>query len=170
MNPEAAGATPALAACRGGYPLLMRHSAIALVFVLVGCGTGTTSLPTITPTPTSSSVSPLPALQPRLDAIGMLLTACLPRLRGEPVDRMDNCAHLMPDVTGVLDEVEKQSDKLPPAGRSAVEQTRKSLTDIAPCEPWFAAGGTSADAQLDDRCNKAWDALFKNYNALRNAA
>ena len=83
---------------------------------------------------------------------------------------MDNCAHLMPDVTGVLDEVEKQSDKLPPAGRSAVEQTRKSLTDIAPCEPWFAAGGTTADAQLNDRCTKAWDALFKNYNALRNAA
>ncbi len=170
MNPEATGATSALTASLCGYPLPMRYSAIALAFVLVGCGTGTTSLPTITPTPTTSSVSPLPALQPRLDAIGVLLTACIPRLRGEPVDQMDNCANLMPDVTGVLDEVEKQSDKLPPTSRSAVEQARRSLTDIAPCEPWFAAGGSSADAQLDDRCNKAWDALFKSYNALRNAA
>lgn len=148
----------------------MRYSAIALAFVLVGCGTGTTSLPTITPTPPSSSVSPLPELQPRLDAIGILLTACIPRLRGEPVDRMDNCAHLMPDVTGVVDEVEKKSDKLPPAGRSAVDRVRKSLTGIAPCEPWFAAGGASADGQLNARCNEAWDELFKSYNALRNAA
>ena len=148
----------------------MRSSAIALVFLLVGCGTGTTSVPTITPAPTSSSASPLPELQPRLDAIGTLLTACLPRLRGEPVDPMDNCAHLMPDVTGVLDEVEKQADKLPPSGRSAIEQVRKAITDIAPCEPWFAAGGTSTDGQLDSRCDKAWDELFKGYNALRNAA
>jgi hypothetical protein len=148
----------------------MRHSAIALAFVLVGCGTGTTSLPTITPTPTSSSVSSLPGLQPRLDAIGLLLTACLPRLRGEPVDGMDNCAHLMPDVAGVVDEVEKQSDKLPPAGRSAIEQVRRSLTGIAPCEPWFAAGGTSTDGQLNARCSEAWDGLFKSYNALRNSA
>ena len=85
MNPEATGATSALTASLCGYPLPMRYSAIALAFVLVGCGTGTTSLPTITPTPTTSSVSPLPALQPRLDAIGVLLTACIPRLRGEPV-------------------------------------------------------------------------------------
>ncbi|MEU0877325.1 hypothetical protein ABZ345_01900 [Lentzea sp. NPDC005914] len=148
----------------------MRSSAIALVFLLVGCGTGTTSLPTITPAPASSSASPLPELQPRLDAIGTLLTACLPRLRGEPVDQMDNCAHLMPDVTGVLDEVEKQADKLPPSGRSALEKVRKAITDIAPCEPWFAAGGTSPDGQLDARCGKAWDELFKGYNALRNAA
>ena len=68
----------------------------------------------------------------------------------------------MPDETGGLDEGEKQADKLAAA--------RRSLTDIAPCEPWFAAGGSSADAQLNDRCNKAWDALFKSYNALRNAA
>ena len=148
----------------------MRSSAIALVFLLVGCGTGTTSLPTITPAPPSSSSSPLPELQPRLDAIGTLLTACIPRLRGEPVDPMDNCAHLMPDVTGVLDEVEKQSDKLPPSGRSAIEQVRKAITDIAPCEPWFAAGGNSTDGQLASRCGKAWDELFKGYNALRNAA
>lgn len=148
----------------------MRHSAIALAFVLVGCSTGTTSLPTITPAPTSSSVSPLPALQPRLDAIGILLTACIPRLRGEPVDQADNCAHLMPDVTGVLDEVEKQSDRLPPAGRSAVEQVRRSLTEIAPCEPWFAAGGASADGQLNARCDQAWDGLFNGYSTLRNAA
>ncbi|MEV6237775.1 hypothetical protein [Lentzea sp. NPDC051838] len=148
----------------------MRSSAIALVFLLVGCGTGTTSLPTITPAPTSSSASPLPDLQPRLDAIGILLTACIPRLRGEPVASVDNCAHLMPDVTGVLDEVEKQADKLPPPGRSAIEQTRKALTEIAPCEPWFAAGGTTADGQLNARCGKAWDELFKSYTALRNAA
>ncbi|MGW6929036.1 hypothetical protein ACWGE0_03165 [Lentzea sp. NPDC054927] len=148
----------------------MRYSAIALAFVLVGCSTGTTSLPTITPAPPSSSASPLPELQPRLDAVGVLLTACIPRLRGEPVDQMDNCAHVMPDVTGVVDEVEKQSDKLPPPGRSAIEQVRKSLTDIAPCEPWFAAGGVSADGQLNARCTEAWDGLFKSYNALRNSA
>jgi hypothetical protein len=149
----------------------MRSSAIALVFLLVGCSTGgTTSLPTISPAPPSSSSSPLPELQPRLDAIGILLTACVARLRGEPVDPADNCAHLMPDVTGVIDEVEKQSDKLPPGGRSAVEQVRKALTEIAPCEPWFAAGGTSADAQLDLRCDKAWDGLFKAYSVVRNAA
>ncbi|MET9631200.1 hypothetical protein ABZX92_27425 [Lentzea sp. NPDC006480] len=148
----------------------MRSSAIALVFLLVGCGTGTTSLPTITPAPTSSSASPLPQLQPRLDAIGILLTACIPRLRGEPVDDVDNCAHLMPDVTGVLDEVSQQADKLPPQSRSAIEQVRKALIDIKPCEPWFASGGTTADGQLNSRCGKAWDELFKSYNALRNAA
>lgn len=149
----------------------MRSSAIALVFLLAGCGTGvTTSLPTITPAPPSLSSSPLPELQPRLDAVGTLLTACVARLRGEPVDPADNCAHVMPDVTGVLDEVEKQSDKLPPNGRSAVEQVRKALTEITPCEPWFAAGGTSPDAQLDARCDKAWDGLFKGYSAIRNAA
>lgn len=150
----------------------MRYSAIALVFLLVGCGTGgnTTSLPTITPAPPSSSSSPLPELQPRLDAIGILLTACIARLHGEPVGPADNCAHLMPDVTGVIDEVAKQSDKLPPGGRSAVEQVRTALTEIAPCEPWFAAGGKSADAQLNVRCDKAWDGLFKSYSAVRNAA
>ena len=149
----------------------MRSSAIALVFLLVGCSTGgTTSLPTISPAPPSSSSSPLPELQPRLDTIGTLLTACGARLRGEPVDPADNCAHLMPDVTGVIDEVEKQSDKLPPAGRSAIEQVRRALTDIAPCEPWFAAGGNSSDTQLDVRCDKAWNGLFKAYSAVRNAA
>lgn len=148
----------------------MRSSAIALVFLLVGCGTGTTSLPTITPAPTSSSASPMPELQPRLDSIGILLTECIPRLRGEPVESVDNCAHLMPDVTGVVDEVSKQADKLPPASRSAIEQIRRALTEIAPCEPWFASGGTSGDGQLNARCGKAWDELFKAYNALRNAA
>ncbi|MET8764482.1 hypothetical protein [Lentzea sp. NPDC004782] len=148
----------------------MRYSALALVFVLLGCGTGgTSSLPTITPAPTSASSSPLPGLQPRLDAVGTLLTACLARLRGEPVDPADNCARLMPDVTGVLDEAEKQSGKLPPAGRAAIEQVRRALTEIGPCEPWFAAGGSSADGRLDARCGKAWDELFKGYNALRNA-
>ncbi|NKE62898.1 hypothetical protein FXN61_41730 [Lentzea sp. PSKA42] len=147
----------------------MRYSALALVFLLFGCGSGTTSLPTITPAPTSSSVSPLPELQPRLDAIGVLLTACIPRLRGEPVDPVDNCAHLMPDVTGVLDEVDKQAAKLPPAGQAAIAETRRHLAEIAPCEPWFAAGGVSADGSLNARCDKAWDALFKSYNALRNA-
>ncbi|GAA3623573.1 hypothetical protein GCM10022267_07120 [Lentzea roselyniae] len=148
----------------------MRSSALALVFLLVGCGSETTSLPTIVPAPTSSSASPLPELQPRLDAVGVLLTACIPRLLGEPVDRMDNCAHLMPDVTGVVDEAGKQAAKLPPAGRSAIDQVRKALADIAPCEPWFAAGGVSADGQLDARCDKAWDELYQSYNALRNAA
>ncbi|GAB2810380.1 hypothetical protein [Lentzea nigeriaca] len=149
----------------------MRSSAIALVFLLVGCGSaGTASLPTITPDATSSSSSPLPELQPRLDAIGVLLTACIPRLRGEPVDNVDNCAHLMPDVKGVIDEVEKQTAKLPPNGRAAVEQVRKALTDIKPCEPWFAAGGSSADGQLNARCGKAWDELFKGFTTLRNAA
>lgn len=148
----------------------MRSSAIALVFLLVGCGATTTSLPTITPAPTTSSTSPLPELQPRLDAIGTLLTACIPRLRGEPVDRMDNCAHLMPDVSGVVDEVEKQAGKLPPAGRSAIEQIRKALAGIEPCEPWFAAGGASPDGQLNARCDKAWAELYRSYNALRNAA
>ncbi|KJK50527.1 hypothetical protein UK23_10265 [Lentzea aerocolonigenes] len=148
----------------------MRSSAIALVFLLVGCGTGTTSLPTITPAPTSSSASPLPELQPRLDSIGVLLTACIPRLRGEPVESVDNCAHLMPDVAGVIDEVSQRADKLPPQSRSAIEQVRKALTDIKPCEPWFASGGTTADGQLNSRCGKAWDELFKSYNALRNAA
>ncbi len=148
----------------------MRSSAIALVFLLVGCGTGTTSLPTITPAPPSSSSSPLPELQPRLDAVGTLLTACVPRLRGEPVDAMDNCAHLMPDVTGVIDEAEKQAGKLPPPGRSAIEQVRRAIKEISPCEPWFAAGGSTADGQLNARCSKAWDELFKGYNTLRNAA
>lgn len=149
----------------------MRYSALALVFVLLGCGTsGTSSLPTITPAPTSASSSPLSGLQPRLDAVGTLLTACLARLRGEPVDPADNCARLMPDVTGVVDEAEKQSDKLPPSGRAAVEQVRRALTEIGPCEPWFAAGGSSEDGRLNARCGKAWDELFKGYNALRNAA
>lgn len=147
----------------------MRYSAAALAFLLVGCGAGTTSLPTITPAPTTSSSSPLPELQPRLDAIGVLLTACIPRLRGEPVDPVDNCAHLMTDVSGVIGEVEKQADKLPPTARTAVTEVRKQLTEIAPCEPWFAAGGDSADAQLDARCNRAWDELFQSYNAVRNS-
>ncbi|MFS8099066.1 hypothetical protein LFM09_18235 [Lentzea alba] len=148
----------------------MRYSAAALAFLLVGCGTGTTSLPTITPAPTSSSASPMPELQPRLDAIGSLLTACIPRLSGEPVNPADNCAHLMQDVAGVIDEVEKQADKLPADARTAVAEVRKQLGEIAPCEPWFAAGGNSADGQLNVRCNRAWDGLFKSYNAVRNSA
>ena len=148
----------------------MRYSAAALAFLLVGCGTGTTSLPKITPALPSSSSSPLPELQPRLDAIGVLLTACIPRLRGEPVDPADNCAHLMPDVSGVIGEVEKQADKLPATARTAVSEVRTQLTEIAPCEPWFAAGGASADAQLNARCKRAWDELFSSYNAVRNSA
>jgi hypothetical protein len=148
----------------------MRYSAIALAFLLLGCGTGTSSLPTIKPAPASSTGSPLPDLQPRLDAIGVLLTDCAARLRGEPVAPADNCTHVMPDVTGVIDEVEKQSAKLPPAGQSALAEVRRQLTEIAPCEPWFAAGGTSADGQLDARCEKAWDALFDGYSAVRNSA
>lgn len=148
----------------------MRYSAIALAFLLAGCGTGTSPLPTITPAQTSSTGSPLPDLHPRLDAIGVLLTACAARLRGEPVDPADNCAHVMPDVTGVMDEVEKQAAKLPPAGQAAITEVRTQLAEIAPCEPWFAAGGTSADGQLNARCEKAWAALFKGYNAVRNAA
>ena len=148
----------------------MRHSAIALAFLLAGCGTGTSSLPTITPAPASSAGSPLPDLQPRLDAIGVLLTDCAARLRGEPVDPADNCTHVMPDVTGVVAEVEKQSSKLPPAGQAALAEVRTQLAAIAPCEPWFAAGGTSADSELDARCKKAWDALFRGYSAVRNAA
>ena len=148
----------------------MRYSAIALAFLLVGCGTGTTSLPTIVPAPPSSSASPLPDLQPRLDAVGILLTSCVARLRGEPVDPVDNCAHLMTDVAGVLDEVDKQADKLPPAGRNAVAEARRQLGEIAPCEPWFAGGGQSADAQLNVRCKRAWDGLFANYAAVRNSA
>lgn len=148
----------------------MRYSAIALAFLLVGCGTSTTSLPKIAPAHTSSSSSPLPDLQPRLDAIGTLLTACITRLRGEPVDPADNCVHVLPDVTGVIDEVEKQSSKLPPSGQAAVAEVRRQLTAIAPCEPWFAAGGTSADAALNARCDEAWNALFQGYNAVRNAA
>ncbi|SES21306.1 hypothetical protein SAMN05216188_12683 [Lentzea xinjiangensis] len=148
----------------------MRYSAIVLALLLAGCGSPTTSVPTITPVPPSSSASVLPELQPRLDAIGTLLTACVARLRGEPVDPADNCVHVLPDVAGVLDEVEKQAAKLPPSGQAAIADARRRLTEIAPCEPWFAAGGVSADRQLDDRCDKAWDGLFRSYNAVRNAA
>ncbi|MFD9700197.1 hypothetical protein [Lentzea sp. NPDC059081] len=148
----------------------MRYSAIALALLLVGCGTSTTSLPTITPAAPSQSAAGLPDLQPRLDAIGVLLTDCVARLRGEPVDPADNCVHVLPDVTGVIDEAEKQSAKLAPAGQAALADVRRRLTEIAPCEPWFAAGGASGDAQLDTRCGKAWDALFQSYNAVRNAA
>lgn len=148
----------------------MRYSAIALAFLLLGCGTGTSSLPTITPAAPSATGSPLPDLQPRLDAIGVLLTECAARLRGEPVAPADNCARVMPDVTGVIDEVEKQSAKLPPAGQAAVTDVRRQLAEIAPCEPWFAAGGVSPDGQLDARCKKAWDALYSGYSAVRNAA
>ncbi|WP_394618314.1 hypothetical protein JNUCC0626_04210 [Lentzea sp. JNUCC 0626] len=148
----------------------MRYSAIALALLLVGCGTGTSSLPTITPASTTATGSPLPDLQPRLDAIGVLLTDCAARLRGEPVAAADNCAHVMPDVTGVIDEVEKQSAKLPPAGQTALTEVRRQLTEIGSCEPWFAAGGQSADGDLNARCEKAWNALYKGYNAVRNAA
>ncbi|MEU3644547.1 hypothetical protein AB0E59_14305 [Lentzea sp. NPDC034063] len=148
----------------------MRYSAIALAFLLLGCSTGTSSLPTITPAVPSVTGSPLPDLQPRLDAIGVLLTDCAARLRGEPVAPADNCTHVMPDVTGVIDEVEKQSAKLPPAGQTALAEVRRQLAAIAPCEPWFAAGGVSADGQLDAACKKAWDALFDGYSAVRNSA
>ncbi|GGM85725.1 hypothetical protein GCM10011609_22330 [Lentzea pudingi] len=148
----------------------MRYSAIALAFLLVGCGTGTSSLPTITPAAPSVTGSPLPDLQPRLDAIGVLLVDCAARLRGEPVAPADNCTHVMPDVTGVIGEVEKQSAKLPPAGRAALAEVRRQLAEIGSCEPWFAAGGASADAQLDAKCKKAWDALFSGYSAVRNSA
>ncbi|HEX7309048.1 hypothetical protein [Lentzea sp.] len=148
----------------------MRYSAIALLLLLAGCGTSTSSLPTITPASASSAAEGLPDLQPRLDAIGVLLTDCVARLRGEPVDPADNCVHVLPDVTGVIDEADRQSSKLPPAGQTALADVRRQLTDIAPCEPWFAAGGASADDQLNTRCRKAWDGLFQSYNAVRNAA
>jgi hypothetical protein len=148
----------------------MRYSAIALAFLLVGCGAGTSSLPRITPAVTSATGSPLPDLQPRLDAIGVLLTDCAARLRGEPVAPADNCSHVMPDVTGVIDEVEKQAAKLPPAGQAALSDVRRQLAEIGPCEPWFAAGGVSEDGQLNARCKKAWDALYNGYNAVRNSA
>ncbi|GHH28904.1 hypothetical protein [Lentzea cavernae] len=148
----------------------MRYSAIALAFLLLGCGSGTSSLPTITPAATSATGSPLPDLQPRLDAIGVLLTDCAARLRGEPVAPADNCSHVMPDVTGVIDEVEKQSAKLPPTGQAAITDVRRQLAEIAPCEPWFAAGGVSEDGQLHARCKKAWDSLYQGFTAVRNAA
>ncbi|MDX3661676.1 hypothetical protein PV646_30605 [Streptomyces sp. ID05-26A] len=148
----------------------MRYSAIALAFLLLGCGTGTSSLPTITPAAPSVTGSPLPDLQPRLDAIGVLLVDCAARLRGEPVAPADNCTHVMPDVTGVIAEVEKQSAKLPPAGQAALTEVRRQLAEIGSCESWFAAGGVSADAQLDAKCEKAWDALFSGYSAVRNSA
>jgi hypothetical protein len=148
----------------------MRYSAIALALLLAGCGTSTTSLPTITPATPSSSAAGLPDLQPRLDAIGVLLTDCVARLRGEPVAPADNCVHVLPDVTGVIDEAEKQSSKLAPAGQAAIADVRRQLAEITPCEPWFAAGGVSGDRQLDARCGKAWTGLFQSYNAVRNAA
>lgn len=148
----------------------MRLSVIALAFLLVGCGSSSTSLPTITPASPSSHGSALPELQPRLDAIGVLLTACVARLRGEPVDPADNCAHLLPDVTAVVDEAEKQSDRLTPAGQAALAEVRRQVGELAPCEPWFAAGGTSADADLNSRCTKAWDSLFQGYSVIRNSA
>jgi hypothetical protein len=141
----------------------MRYSAIALAFLLVGCGAGTSSLPRITPAVTSATGSPLPDLQPRLDAIGVLLTDCAARLRGEPVAPADNCSH-------VMHEVEKQAAKLPPAGQAALSDVRRQLAEIGPCEPWFAAGGVSEDGQLNARCKKAWDALYNGYNAVRNSA
>ncbi|HUQ62034.1 hypothetical protein [Lentzea sp.] len=148
----------------------MRYSAIALALLLAGCGTSTTSLPTITPAAPSPSAAGLPDLQPRLDAIGVLLTDCMARLRGEPVAPADNCVHVLPDVTGVIDEAEKQSSKLAPAGQAAIADVRRQLAEITPCEPWFAAGGVSSDGQLDARCGKAWKGLFQSYNAVRNAA
>ncbi|SDG57520.1 hypothetical protein SAMN05216553_109153 [Lentzea fradiae] len=148
----------------------MRHSVIALALLLVGCGSTTTSLPTISPASPSSHGSALPELQPRLDAVGALLTACVARLRGEPVDPADNCARLLPDVTAVVDEVERQSAKLAPAGQAAIADVRRQVSELAPCEPWFAAGGASADASLDNRCGQAWDALFQSYHVIRNSA
>ncbi|MFD5826384.1 hypothetical protein [Lentzea sp. NPDC060358] len=148
----------------------MRYSALALALLLVGCGTSTTSLPTITPAAPSSSAEGLPDLQPRLDAIGVLLTDCVARLRGEPVDPADNCVHLLPDVTGVIDAAEKQSSKLTPAGVAAIADVRRHLGEVQPCEPWFAAGGASGNEPLDTRCRKAWDALFQSFTAVRNSA
>jgi hypothetical protein len=143
---------------------------VALALLLSACGSET-SVPTIAPTSAPApAVSPLADQHARLDAIGTLLTACIPRLRGEPVDPADNCAKLMPDVAQVIGEVEKKADRLAPPTRTAVTDVRRQLGEIEPCEPWFAAGGQSADARLDQRCGDAWNALFKSYSTVRNAA
>ncbi|KOV83817.1 hypothetical protein [Nocardia sp. NRRL S-836] len=146
-----------------------RHLA-ALALLLSACGSET-SVPTIAPiSALAPSASPLADQHERLDAIGTLLTACAARLRGEPVDPADNCAKVMPDVAEVIGEAEKKADRLPPSTRSAVTEVRRQLGEIAPCEPWFAAGGQSADARLNQQCGDAWRALYKSYSAVRNTA
>lgn len=147
----------------------MRHLAV-LAFLLTACGSET-SVPMIAPMSTAGSeVSPLADTHARLDAVGTLLTSCLPRLRGEPVDPADNCAKVMPDVADVISEVERKADQLPSSARAAVNDVRRQLTEIEPCEPWFAAGGHSDDARLNQRCDNAWKNLFKSYSTVRNAA
>ncbi|MGZ3145988.1 hypothetical protein ACVDFE_29150 [Lentzea chajnantorensis] len=143
---------------------------VALALLLSACGSET-SVPAIAPTSApEQTVSPLADQHARLDAIGTLLTSCVTRLRGEPVDPADNCAKVMPDVSEVIGEVEKKGDRLSPTTRTAVADVRKQLGEIQSCEPWFAAGGQTADPRLDQRCRDAWDALFRSYSAIRNAA
>ncbi|WP_154697639.1 hypothetical protein [Lentzea guizhouensis] len=147
----------------------MRHLAV-LALLLSACGSET-SVPTIAPISAAApAASPLADQRARLDAIGTLLTACIPRLRGEPVDPADNCAKLMPDVAEVIGEVEKKADQLAPTTRNAVADVRRQLGEIAPCEPWFAAGGQTADTRLNQMCNDAWNALYQSYSTVRNAA
>lgn len=143
---------------------------VVLALLLSACGSET-SVPTIGPlSAPPSETSPLADQHARLDAIGDLLTSCVASLRGEPVDPADNCAQVMPDVAQVIGEVEQKSDRLPPPTRNAVNDVRKRLGEIQPCEPWFAAGGRSADGKLDQQCKDAWTALFQSYSTVRNAA
>ncbi|SFA78138.1 hypothetical protein SAMN05216266_101388 [Amycolatopsis marina] len=150
---------------------MRRHFAVlaALTVLLTACD-AETSVPTSAPSATATSASSsLPELRPKVDAIAVLLAACVPKLAGEPVDPIDNCANLMPDVAEVISEVEQQADPLAEAARTAIGEVRRQLAEIAPCEPWFAGGGRTDDGQLDFRCNQAWDSLSASYDALRDA-
>ncbi|QFU91662.1 hypothetical protein YIM_32505 [Amycolatopsis sp. YIM 10] len=150
--------------------MLRNHFAVLVVPAVLMTACGTEPPTTTPPAPATSSSSPLPELRTELDAIGILLAACIPRLTGQPVDPVDNCANLMPDVSEVIGKVEQQADRLPEAARGAVGEVRRQLTEIAPCEPWFAAGGQTGDGQLDARCNQAWDQLYASYATVRKAA
>ncbi|MEU0463758.1 hypothetical protein ABZ215_07130 [Amycolatopsis sp. NPDC006131] len=151
----------------------MRHHLAVLAVlavVLTACSAGTPTPTTAPSTTATSPSSPLPELRTKLDAIGVLLAACIPRLMGQPVDPVSNCANLMPDVAEVIGEVEQKADRLPEAARTAIGEVRRQLAEIAPCEPWFAGGGRSADPQLDLRCSLAWDNLYASYTEVRKAA
>lgn len=150
----------------------MRHHLVVLAVLAVLLAACAAERPISTTAPSStapSGTSPLPELRPKLDAIGILLAGCIPRLAGDPVDPIDNCANLMPDVAEVINEVEQKADRLPEAARTAVGEVRKQLAEIAPCGPWFAQGGRTADGQLNHRCNQAWDNLYASYSTVRKA-